>query len=147
MRRRDFLGLAAGATATWPLATRAQQSERLRRIGILETVPADRDRANLSALLTGLRDHGYVEGQNMQIEYRSADGHADRFPALAAELVQLPVALIVTRGTPATKAVKEATETIPIVFAAIGEPVGAGVIATLARPGGNVTGLSASQRN
>jgi len=143
VRRRDVVILIGGAIVVWPLAPRAQHSEQLRRIGILETVPADRDRANLSALLTGLREHGYVEGQNLQIEYRSADGHADRFPALATELVRLPVALIVTRGTPATIAAKEATETIPIVFAAIGEPVGAGVIATLARPGSNVTGLSA----
>ena len=113
------------------------------RIGILETISADRNRPNLSALLTGLREHGYIEGQDLQIEYRSADGQADRFPALAAELVRLRPDLIVTRGTPATIAAKEATDTIPIVFTAIGEPVGAGVIPTLARPGGNVTGLSA----
>jgi putative tryptophan/tyrosine transport system substrate-binding protein len=90
-----------------------------------------------------VREHGYIEGQDLQIEYRSADGQADRFPALAAELVRLRPDLIVTRGTPATIAAKEATDTIPIVFTAIGEPVGAGVIPSLARPGGNVTGLSA----
>ena len=113
------------------------------RIGILETIPPDRNRPNLSALLTGLHERGYIEGQDLQIEYRSADGQADRFPVLAAELVRLRPDLIVTRGTPATRATKEATDKIPIVFTAIGEPVGAGVIPTLAHPGGNVTGLSA----
>jgi putative ABC transport system substrate-binding protein len=93
--------------------------------------------------LRGLRERGYVEGQNLQIEYRSADGRADRFPDLAAEMVRLPVDLIVTRGTPAAKAAKGATETVPVVMAAIAEPLGVGVVASLAHPGGNVTGLSA----
>ena len=122
---------------------RAAQASRVYRIAILETLPADQNRANYSALLNGLRDRGYVETQNLQIEYRSADGRADRFPQLAAEEVRLQPDLIITRGAPATKAAREATDTIPIVFTAIGEPVGAGVIPTLARAGGNVTGLSA----
>jgi len=97
---------------------------------------------NLDALRRGLRDLGYIESQNYVLEYRSADGDAARFPALAEELVRLGVDLIVTRGTPAARAAKEATETIPIVMAAIGEPLGMGIVASLARPGGNVTGLS-----
>jgi putative tryptophan/tyrosine transport system substrate-binding protein len=143
--RRRFIA-ALGAAAAWTTIESAParaESGRVYRIGILETISADRNRPNMSALLTGLREHGYIEGQTLQIEYRSADGQDDRFPALAAELVRLRPDVIVTRGTPATRAAKEATGTIPIVFTAIGEPIGAGVIPTLARPGGNVTGLSA----
>ena len=113
------------------------------RIGILETVSASLNMENLDALRRGLRELGYVENKNYTLEYRSADGDAGRFPALADELVRLRVDLIVTRGTPAARAAKNATETIPIVMAAIGEPLGMGVVASLARPGGNVTGLSA----
>jgi putative tryptophan/tyrosine transport system substrate-binding protein len=144
LHRRRFIA-ALGAATAWTVGSAPAVAEggRVYRIGILETIPSDRNRPNLSALLTGLREHGYIEGQDLQVEYRSADGQAARFPALAAELVRLRPDLIVTRGTPATIAAKEATDTIPIVFTAIGEPVGAGVIPTLARPGGNVTGLSA----
>ena len=142
--RREMIAGLGTSTAMLALGVDAQaQSGRTYRIVILETVPAELNRANLSALVRGLQERGYVEGQNLQIEYRSADGLADRFPQLAAELVRLSPDLIVTRGTPATKAAKEATDTIPIVFTAIGEPVAAGVIPTLGRPGGNVTGLSA----
>src|SRR5438034_910525 len=98
------------------------------RIGILETVAAELNVANLAALRRGLREHGYIEGQNLQIEYRSAAGRADQFPNLAADLVRLGVDLIVTRGTPAAKAAKAATATIPVVMAAIGEPLGVGVV-------------------
>ncbi len=98
---------------------------------------------NLEALRRGLRERGYIENQNFVLEYRSADGDGGRFPALADELVRLGVDLIVTRGTPAARAAKDATETIPIVMAAIGEPLNTGVVGSLARPGGNVTGLSA----
>jgi putative ABC transport system substrate-binding protein len=144
LSRRNIIAAIASAAALMGVGVdAAAQAARTYRIGILETLPAAQNRANFSALLTGLREHGYVESQNLQIEYRSADGRADRFPPLAAELVRLRPDLIVTRGTPATKASKEATDSIPIVFTAIGEPVGAGVIPTLARPGGNVTGLSA----
>jgi putative ABC transport system substrate-binding protein len=93
-------------------------------------------------LRQGLRAHGYTEGQNLEIDYRSADGHADRFPDLAAELVRSGVDLIVTRGTPAAKAAKAASTTTPVVMAAIGEPLGVGVVTSLAHPGGNITGLS-----
>ena len=139
--RRSFITLL-GATAAWPVAARGQQA-KVWRIGILETVPPEQNAANFTALRQGLREHGYIEGQNLRLEYRSADGRAERFPSLAAELVGLKVDLIVTRGTPAAQAAKTATSTIPVVMAAIGEPLGMGVIASLARPGGNVTGLSA----
>jgi putative tryptophan/tyrosine transport system substrate-binding protein len=99
--------------------------------------------ANLSAFQKGLREFGYVEGQNLLFEYRSADGRTERFPGLAAELVDLKVDLSVTRGTPAALAAKQATQTIPIVMASNGDPLGSGLIAGLAHPGGNVTGLSA----
>ena len=140
MRRRDFIIGIAGSAVTWPLAARAQSAYR---IGVLETTSAVLNAANFDALRQGLRQHGYVEGQNLVIEYRSADGRAERFPDLAAELVRLNVDLIVTRGTPAIFAAKNATKTIPVVMAANGDPLGAGVVAGLARPDGNVTGLSA----
>src|SRR3954467_305667 len=140
MRRRQFITVLGGA-AVWPLAARAQA--KVYAIGILETVPRAQNQANFAALLNGLRELGYVEGQNLHIDYRSADGQGERFPELVAELVRNRVDLIVTRGTPAAHAAKNATETVPIVMAAIGDPLGVGVVASLARPGGNVTGLSA----
>ena len=143
VKRREFISLLGGAAAAWSLAARAQQPARIYRIGVLETLPPDRNKANFGSLLRGLREHGYIEGQNLQIEYRSADGHDDRFPALVADLIGRGVDLIVTRGTPAAKSAKAATATIPIVMAAIGEPLGVGVVASLAQPGGNVTGFSA----
>jgi putative tryptophan/tyrosine transport system substrate-binding protein len=143
MRRRDFVAFLAGAALGWPLPARAQPSPGFRRIGILETIPAELNKANLESFRKGLRERGYVEGQNVAFDYRSADGSGKRFPELAAELVGLRVDLIVTRGTPAAQAAKNATSTIPVVMAAIGEPLGMGVVAGLAHPGGNVTGLSA----
>jgi putative ABC transport system substrate-binding protein len=139
--RREFITLIGSAAAAWPVAARAEA--KVYTIGILETVPRAQNQANFAALLNGLREFGYVEGQNLHIDYRSADGHGERFPELVAELVRNRVDLIVTRGTPAARAAKAATETIPIVMAAIGEPLGVGVVASLAHPGGNVTGLSA----
>ena len=141
MKRREFL-LAVGGAVTGPLVARAQQPAKVWRIGMLETISPDLNAKNIEALKRGLRDLGYVENQNYVLEYRSADGDSERFPAFADELVQLRVDLIVTRGTPAARAAKSATESIPIVMAAIGEPLGTGVVASLARPGGNVTGLS-----
>jgi putative tryptophan/tyrosine transport system substrate-binding protein len=141
MKRREFIALVGGAVIASSSA-RAQQPAKTRRIGVLETVSPALNMPNLDALRRGLRDLGYIENQNCLLEYRSADGDAARFPALAEELVRLGVDLIVTRGTPAARAAKEATETIPIVMAAIGEPLGMGIVASLARPGGNVTGLS-----
>jgi putative ABC transport system substrate-binding protein len=143
MRRREFITLLGGAAVTLPLSARAQQSGRVYRIGVLEMSPAASNTANFDALRKGLRELGYVEGQNLVLEYRSVDGRPERFPQLAAELLRLNVDLIVTRGTPAVMAAKNATGTVPVVMAASGEPVGTGVVAGLARPGGNVTGLSA----
>ena len=142
LRRRQVL---AGAVAGFVLggSEPRAQSGRIYRVGILETVPAEQNRDNLDGLLRGLRERGYIEGQNLRIEYRSADGRAERFLDLATELVHLPVDLIVTRGTPAAKAAQAMTDQIPIVMAAIGEPLGVGVVASLAHPGGNVTGFSA----
>ena len=140
MRRREFITGFVG-TAAWPLAARAQT--KVYAIGVLETVPRAQNQENFAALLNGLGELGYVEGQNLHIDYRSADGQGERFPEFVAELVRNRVDLIVTRGTPAARAAKAATATIPIVMAAIGEPLGVGVVASLARPGGNVTGLSA----
>lgn len=143
MKRREFLTLIGGAALAASGPARGQQSSKNHRIGILETVSPALNSKNLDALRRGLRELGYVENQNYVLEYRSADGDAERFPALADELARLGVDLIVTRGTPAARAAKNATETIPVVMAAIGEPLGVGVVESLARPGGNLTGLSA----
>ena len=142
MRRRAFISLLLGGAAAWPLVARAQQG-RVWLIGMLDTTSAQLNAPNLDAFRQGLRQLGYVEGQNLAIDYRSADGHLDRIPPLASELVRRNVDVIVTRGTPSALAAKNATATIPIVMAAIGEPVETGLVASLARPGGNVTGLSA----
>ena len=113
------------------------------RIGVLDTISPTLNSANFDALKRGLREHGHVEGQSIAIDYRSADGRHERFPELAAELVRLKVDVIVTRGTPAAVAAKNATRTVPVVIVAAGDPVGTGIVASLARPGANVTGLSA----
>jgi putative ABC transport system substrate-binding protein len=140
VRRRKFVALVCSGAVAWPLAARAQQLEKVYRIGILETIPAAQNAANLDALRKGLRDLGYVEGRNLVIEYRSADGRAERFPELASELVRLKVDLIVTRGTPAAMATKNATGTIPVVIATMGDPHA--IVASYARPGGNITGVT-----
>jgi putative tryptophan/tyrosine transport system substrate-binding protein len=140
MRRRVFIAALAGAAAR-PLVARAQQDGKLWRIGLLETIPPELNAPNLGALRRGLHDLGYDEGRNYVLEYRSADGHPEQFPRLAAELVGEHVDLIVTRGTPAARAAKTATSTTPIVMAAVGEALG--TIETLAHPGGNITGMSA----
>lgn len=124
-----------------PLAIEAQHAGKVYRIGVLEVVGAASNAANLSAFRQGLRELGYVEGQNFMIEYRSADGRAERFLDLAIELVRLKVDVIVTRGEPAALAAKQATATIPIVMASSGDPAVTGIVASLARPGGNVTGF------
>jgi len=125
----------------WSLAASAQQATRSYRIGMLETISPALNAAHLDAFREGLRQLGYVEGKNYVIEYRSADGRADRFPSLAAELVRLGVDVIVARGTPAAVAAKNATETIPVIMASVGDPLL--IVDSLARPGRNVTGLSA----
>jgi putative ABC transport system substrate-binding protein len=137
IQRREFITLLGGAAATWPLAAQAQRSHPMRRIGIL----ADEQWPPIDSLKQGLRMLGYVEGQNLEIVYRFAAGQAERYPALAAELVALPVEVIVALGTPASVAAKRATEAIPIVVQT-GDPVAAGLVRDLAHPGGNVTGFS-----
>jgi putative ABC transport system substrate-binding protein len=143
MRRRDFTA-TLGALMAWPLATRAQQPKKIARMGYLSTGSLDsRDSLVLfEALRQGLREHGYVEGQNIVIELRSAEGRVDRFPALARELVRLEVDVIFAPNTLAARAARGATATIPIVVAVMGDPVGDGLAASLARPGGNVTGFT-----
>jgi putative ABC transport system substrate-binding protein len=133
------LALAIGLFAA-PCTAHAQLAGKIYRIGILEAVPAARNAANLDALRMGLRDLGYVEGRNLVIEYRSADGRAERFADLASELVRLKVDLIVARGTPAASAAKNATGTIPVVMATMGDPHP--IVASFARPGGNITGVT-----
>ena len=140
MDRRTFVCSVAGGLLVTPLAARAQQAGKVYRIGILEAIPASQNAANLDALRKGLREMGYVEGRNLIVEYRSADGRAERFPDLTSELVRLKVDLIVTRGTPAARAAKNATETIPVVMATMGDP--RAIVASFARPGGNITGVT-----
>jgi putative ABC transport system substrate-binding protein len=141
--RRTFIGSLAGSLLAAPLAVEAQPAGKVYRIGVLEPTSMALNAANLDAFRQGLRELGYVEGRNMMIEYRSADGRGERFPDLAAELVRLKVDVILTRGTPAVMAAKNATGTIPVVMAASGDPILSGVVSSLARPGRNVTGLSA----
>jgi putative ABC transport system substrate-binding protein len=140
--RRKFLATLGGAAA-WPLAARAQQAAaRLPRIGFLGNSTAELETNLVGPFRDGLRALGYEEGGNIAIEYRWAEGKYERFPALIAELVASNVDVIVTAGTPASLAVKNATASIPLVMIAVGEPVATGLVASLARPGGNVTGVT-----
>jgi putative tryptophan/tyrosine transport system substrate-binding protein len=137
VRRREFITFLAGAAVARPLSLRAEQSSRARRVGVLVNEPWPA----VEGLHVGLDELGYQEGKDFHIEYRFAEGATERFAGLAAELVSLPVDVIVAWGTPAALAAHKATSSIPIVMSA-GDPVGAGLISSLARPGGNVTGLS-----
>jgi putative ABC transport system substrate-binding protein len=134
--------MLAVALLAAPLAAEAQQGAQLSRIGYLGTSSASLEPELVKAFRQGLRDLGYVEGQNIVIEFRWAEGNYHRFPDLAADLVRLKVDVILTAGTPGALAAKRATQTIPIVMAVTGDAVEAGLVATLARPGGNLTGLS-----
>ena len=139
MRRRDFITLVGGAAA-WPISVRAQQST-LPKLGIL--LVGNREPFSRQ-FWAGLREFGYIDGQNIQVEFRSAEGKLNILPELASELVRLKVDIIVASETPSVQAAKRATSEIPIVMAPSGDPVGTGLIASLSRPGGNVTGLSAA---
>jgi putative tryptophan/tyrosine transport system substrate-binding protein len=143
VKRREFISLLSGAAA-WPLAARAQQPAKVARIGYLVTgsLESPEARATLNAFRQGLRERGYVEGQSIVIEYRSADGKIERFPGLANELASLKLDLILAPNTPAARAVQHATSTIPVVVPVMGDPVEDGLVASLARPGGNITGLT-----
>ena len=141
MKRREFITLLGGATVAWPHVARAQQRKEP-LIGFLGGSDPLGYAVQIEALRLGLRDHGYFEGRNIEIEYRWAEGKYDRLPTLAAELISLNVDVIVTQGTPAALAAKKATSTIPVVMAIAGNPVETGIVASLARPGGNITGAS-----
>jgi putative ABC transport system substrate-binding protein len=140
--RREFL-ISLGAALAWSFPARAQLPRRMYRIGFLGNSTAALEANLTKAFRQGLRDLGYEEGRNITIEYRWAEGKYERFPALIAELVALDLDVIVTAGTPAALAVKKAAISVPLVLAAIGDPVGVGVVPSLARPAGNITGLSA----
>jgi putative tryptophan/tyrosine transport system substrate-binding protein len=141
MRRRDFISLVGGSAVAWPLAARAQQTGKVPTIGFLGANPSI-DSNRIAAFVQRLRELAWIDGHNLAIEYRWGEGRNERNAENAAELVRLKVDVIVTEGTPSTLAAKQATAVIPIVFAAAGDPVGTGLVASLARPGGNVTGLS-----
>ena len=145
MTRREFISLLGGAAAAWPLAARAQQAGKLPTIGYLGATTASAMSQWVAAFVQRLRELGWVEGRNVAIEYRWAEGRSQRATELAAELVHRKVDIMVMNGTPQVLAAKQATSTIPVVFVGLGDPVGTGVVASLARPGGNLTGLSLQQ--
>jgi putative tryptophan/tyrosine transport system substrate-binding protein len=142
VKRREFITLLVGAASAWPLAARAQQAGRVPTIGFLgATTPAGQSQLT-AAFVQRLRELGWIEGRTVAIEYRWAEGRGERFAKFAAEFVRLKVDVILTHNTPLVLAAKQATSVIPIVFATAANPVGTGVVASLARPGANVTGLS-----
>ena len=142
MRRREFISLLGGAAATWPLAARAQQ-QQMRRIGVLNTLTSDDAAANAryGAFLQGLQQAGWSIGRNVQVETRWAAGDADRLRTYSAELVALAPDVILATGNAAAAPLLHATRTVPIVFVIVPDPVGAGLVDSLARPGGNATGV------
>ena len=142
MRRREFISLLGGAVAAWPLAASAQQPVKLPIIGLLGSSTALIESQRVAAFVQRLHQLGWIENRNVVIEYRWAEGRQERFAEIATEFVQLKVDLIVAPTTPAVMAAKQATSLIPIVIATADDPVGTGLVASLARPGGNVTGLS-----
>jgi putative ABC transport system substrate-binding protein len=142
LKRREVLTLLGGAVAAWPLAARAQQPGKVPIIGFLGSLSQSAQSTWTTAFVQRMREHGWIEGRTVAIEYRWAEGHVERFAEIATEFVRLKVDVIVTAGTDAVIATKNATSAIPIVFGTAGDPVANGLVASLARPGGNVTGLS-----
>src|SRR6516162_1400215 len=142
MRRRHFITLLGGVAATWPLAARAQQSAKMPTIGYLGGGGPTGQRAWVDTFVQRLRELGWIEGRTVAIEYRWGEGRADRYAEIAAEFVRLKVDVILAGGTEAAVAAKQATSVIPVVFPVAGDPIGSRLVTSLARPGGNVTGLS-----
>ncbi len=145
MRRREFIAFVGGTAAAWPLVARAQKSGKVPIIGFLGATTPSVWSTFVAAFLQRLREFGWIDGSTVAIEYRWAQGRDELYAEFAAEFVRLKVDVIVTAGTDATMAAEKTTSEIPIVFAAVGDPVGTGLVASLARPGGNVTGLSNEQ--
>jgi ABC-type uncharacterized transport system substrate-binding protein len=142
MRRREFISKLGSAAVAWPFAARAQGATKVPRVGYLFSFVASQGQHLWNACRQGLRELGYIEGKNIVLEPRWTEGHIERLPTLAAELVRLDVDVIVSAATPASRAAKAATSTIPIVFVAVADPIRAGLVASYRRPGGNVTGIS-----
>jgi ABC-type uncharacterized transport system substrate-binding protein len=142
LRRRQFITLLASGAAAWPLAARAQDAGKLRTIGFFGSATPSTQGGWVAAFVQRLRELGWIEGRTIAIEYRWGEGRPERFTEIAAEFVRLKVDVMIVGGTPTAVAAKQATAVIPIVFAMTGDPVGTGLVAHLARPGGNVTGLS-----
>ena len=141
MRRREFIKVVTGSAVVWPIAVHAQQAT-MPIVGVLDSSSANEYAPFLVAFREGLHEAGFIEGRNVAIEYRWADGRYDRLPSLAAELVRVPVAVLVATGITAAAAAKAATSTVPIVFNTGGDPVRFGLVPSLNRPGGNVTGVA-----
>jgi putative ABC transport system substrate-binding protein len=142
VRRREFITLLGGAAVAWPLAARAQQRVRLPTVGFMGASTPAAQGHMVAALVQRLRELGWIEGRTIEIEYRWAEGRNERYGEIAAEFVRRRVDVIITHGTQASTAAKQATSVIPIIAAVVGDPVGTGLVASLAQPGGNVTGLS-----
>jgi putative ABC transport system substrate-binding protein len=144
MKRREFITLLGASAAAWPLAARAQQGERMRRVGLLMSTAANdpESRARVAALLQGLQELGWIDGRNVRVEYRWGEGATGQIRDYAAELVALAPDVIVANGSPAVEPLQRMTTSLPIVFVNVIDPVGAGFVASLARPGGNATGFT-----
>src|SRR5215510_7943880 len=142
MKRREFITLLGGAAVAWPLAARSQQPAKLPTIGYLGSASPSTQASRAAAFVKRLRELGWIENRTVAIEYRWAEGRSERYSEIAADLVRLKVDVIVTSGAPIVLAIKQATSVVPIVFATVADPVATGIVDSLARPGGNATGLS-----